>query len=138
MRKGMLLTVPALVVPMFLTGCQTWGPTWSELSGQRYNVTIPNRRPAIIDQVDRQGAFPDPNMIKVDPGMHRLVVQGPAPGWPGGPPLHVMELSVEPCKRYYINAQFENTITQAWTPVVDFVEPIGDCVVPGSAKAVAK
>jgi hypothetical protein len=138
MRKLMLLTVPALVAPMFLTGCQTWGPTWSELTGARYNVTIVNRRPAIIDRVNDQGSFPDPNLIKVEPGEKRLVVQGPAPGWSGGPPLHVMMLNVEPCKRYYINAQFENTITQAWTPVVDFVEPIGDCVVPGAPKAAAK
>jgi len=134
MRKLSWLMVPAVLAPTFLTGCQTWGPTWSELTGQRYNVTIPNRRPAIIDRVNDQGAFPDPNLIKVEPGEKRLVVQGPAPGWAGGPPLHVMMLNVEPCKRYYINAQFENTITQAWTPVVDFVEPIGGCLVPGAAK----
>ena len=133
MRKLLLLTVPALLAPTFLAGCQTWGPTWSELTGARYNVTIANRRPAFIDRVDDQGAFPNPNLIRVEPGEHRLVVQGPAPGWTGGPPLHVMMLKVEPCKRYYINAQFENTIMQTWTPVVDYVEPIGDCLVPGAA-----
>jgi hypothetical protein len=137
MNKLILLTVPALLAPMFLTGCQTWGPTWSELTGARYNVTIVNRRPAMIDRVDDQGAFPNPNLIKVVPGEHRLVVQGPAPGWAGGPPLHVMMLNVEPCKRYYINAQFANSIAQEWTPVVDYVEGIGDCVVPG-AKTAAK
>ena len=137
MRKLMLLMAPALLAPTLFTGCQTWGPTWSELTGARYNVTIVNRRPAMIDRVDDQGAFPNPNLIKVAPGEHRLVVQGPAPGWAGGPPLHVMMLNVEPCKRYYINAQFATTITQEWTPVVDYVEPIGDCLVPG-AKTAAK
>ena len=137
MRKLTLLMAPALLAPTLLTGCQTWGPTWSEITGARYNVTIVNRRPAIIDRVDDQGAFPNPNLIKVTPGEHRLVVQGPAPGWAGGPPLHVMMLNVEACKRFYINAQFQSTITQEWTPVVDFVEPIGDCLVPG-AKAAAK
>lgn len=132
MRKFLLLMVPALVAPTVLTGCQTWGPTWSELTGQRFNMTIPNRRPAIIDRVDNQGSFVDPNLIRVEPGERRLVVQGPAPGWPGGPPLHVMMLNVEPCKRYYINAQFENTISQNWTPVVDFVEPIAGCTVPAA------
>jgi hypothetical protein len=130
MRKLYLLLAPAVLAPTFLTGCQTWGPTWSELTGQRYNMTITNRRPAIIDRVDNQGSFPDPRMIRVEPGERRLVVQGPAPGWPGGPPLHVMMLKVEPCKRYYINAQFENTVTQAWTPVVDHVESIAGCTVP--------
>lgn len=129
MRKLILLALPALAAPLFLEGCQTWGPTWSEITGQRYNMTIVNRRPAIIDRVDDRGAFPNPNLIKVEPGEHRLVVQGPAPGWPGGPPLHVMMLNVEPCKRYYINAQFDSTIQTQWTPVVDYIETIGDCAV---------
>ena len=132
MRKAMLLAVPALMAPLYLGGCQTWGPTWSELTGQRYNVTIANRRPAIIDQVDSRGAFPDPNVIRIEPGEHRLVIQGPAPGWIGGPPLHVMLLQAEPCMRYYINAQFQNTITQEWKPVVDYVEPIAGCQAPAA------
>ena len=138
MRKLLILAVPALLAPAVLTGCQTWGPTWSELTGARYNVTIPNRRPAIIDRVDDRGAFTNPNRIRVEPGERRLVVQGPAPGWVGGPPLQVMMLNVEPCKLYYINAQFDNTITQTWHPVVDFVESIAGCLVPESAKAGAK
>ena len=68
MRKLTLLLAPVLLAPTLLTGCQTWGPTWSELTGARYNVTIANRRPAIIDRVDDHGAFPNPNLIKVEPG----------------------------------------------------------------------
>ena len=130
MRKSLLLLIPAVVAPLFLEGCQTWGPTWSEVTGQRFNVTITNRRPAMILQVDTQGSFPDPNLIRIEPGELRLVVQGPAPGWAGGPPLHVMMLNAEPCKRYYINAQFANTITQEWTPVIDYVENISGCQLP--------
>jgi hypothetical protein len=129
MRKSYWMLIPALAAPLLLDGCQTWGPTWSEVTGARYNVTIVNRRPAIIDQVDGQGAFPDPRLIRITPGEHRLVVQGPAPGWPGGPPLHVMMLNAEPCKRYYINAQFDTTITQQWTPVIDYVDTIAGCQV---------
>ena len=132
MRKSYWMLMPALAAPLLLDGCQTWGPTWSEVTGQRYNVTITNRRPAMIDMVDNQGAFPDPRLIKITPGEHRLVVQGPAPGWPGGPPLHVMMLNAEPCKRYYINAQFDTTITQQWTPVIDYVEPIAGCQIPAA------
>lgn len=132
MRKSFLMLIPALAAPLFLEGCQTWGPTWSEVTGRRFNVTIPNRRPAVIDRVDNQGSFPDPNLIRIEPGERRLVVQGPAPGWAGGPPLHVMILNAEPCKRYYINAQFATTITQEWTPVIDFVEPIAGCQLPAA------
>jgi hypothetical protein len=132
MRKLPLLLICAAVPVALLEGCQTWGPTWSELTGARYNVTIANRRPAIIDRVDDRGSFPEPNLIKIEPGPHRLVVQGPAPGWVGGPPLHVMMLDAAPCKRYYINAQFTNTITQEWIPVIDFVESIPGCTVPAA------
>jgi len=66
------------------------------------------------------------------PGSDPIVVQGPAPGWPGGPPLHVMMLNAEPCKLYYINAQFDTTITQQWTPVIDYVEQIAGCQVPAA------
>jgi len=132
MRKSYWMLIPAIAAPLLLDGCQTWGPTWSAVTGQRYNMTITNRRPAIIDMVDNQGSFPDPRMIRITPGEHRLVVQGPAPGWPGGPPLHVMMLNAEPCKLYYINAQFDTTITQQWTPVIDYVEQIAGCQVPAA------
>ncbi len=130
MRKTTWLIIPALLGAAALPGCQTWGPTWSELTGQRYNVTIVNRRPTMINMVDNQGAFPDPNVVRVTPGERRIVLQANAPGWPGGPRLEVLHLNVEPCKRYYLNAQFENTISPNWKPVVDFVEPIAGCTVP--------
>jgi hypothetical protein len=129
----MMRKLPLLMIPVLLAGCQTWGPTWSEVTGQKYNVTISNRRPAIIDRVDDQGAFPDPRLIRITPGEHRLVVQGPAPGWPGGPPLHVMMLNAAPCKRYYINAQFENPVAPNWTPVIDYAEDIPGCQLPGKS-----
>ena len=63
MRKSYWMLIPAIAAPLLLDGCQTWGPTWSEVTGQRYNMTITNRRPAIIDMVDNQGSFPDPRLI---------------------------------------------------------------------------
>ncbi len=38
-------------------------------------------------------------------------------------------LDVEPCKRYYINAQFENNVSIDWTPVIDYVDTIAGCKV---------
>ena len=127
MRKSVL------AFALLLGGCQTWGPTWSEVTGYRYTFTELNRRPAIINQIDNQGSFAsDP--IKIEPGLHRLVLQGPTPGWPGGAPLQVYNLDAAPCKRYYINAQFENTITQDWKPVIDYVEPISGCKIVAAQK----
>src|SRR6266542_4467639 len=37
-------TLMLLIAPLALAGCQTIGPTWSELSGDRYyNTTMPDR-----------------------------------------------------------------------------------------------
>jgi hypothetical protein len=123
MRKTILL-----IVPLLLGGCQTWGPTWSELSGKRITKVEMNRLPVIIERVDDQGAFAS-HPIKIEPGKRELVLQGPTPARPGGSVLLPYTLVAEPCKRYYINAQFENPITNSWTPVIDYVEEIAGCKV---------
>src|SRR5881628_1772922 len=98
-----------VLMTLLLGGCQTWGPTWSEITGYRYPsaAAYQFRRPAIVEHVDSQGAFvTDP--IKVEPGTHRIELSAPVPGWRGGSDIKVMTVDMAPCKRYYINAQFEN------------------------------
>jgi hypothetical protein len=34
---------------------------------------------------------------------------------------------MEPCKRYYINAQFVNNVTPDFEPVVSYVEDLTGC-----------
>ena len=82
MRNALL---PVFLLSLVLPGCQTWGPTWSEVSGARYATGEIHqyRRPAIIERVDDQGAFAK-YPVKMEPGTHRIVLGGPAPGWPGG------------------------------------------------------
>ncbi len=123
----------AFSVSLLLTACQTWGPTWSEISGERVSHATANRRPAIIERIDDQGAFAG-HPIRVEPGKRRIVVQGPDFRRPGGGTLQEFDLAVEPCKRYFINAQFDNPIEPSWKPVIDHVEPIAGCLVPAPAK----
>ena len=117
----------AASLTLLIGSCATYGPTWSEISGVRYyNLTALNRRPAIIEKVDGYSSYAS-YPIKLDPGKHEIVVGGPAPRWPGGAALHTMMLDLEPCKRYYLNAQFDNPVERSWKPVVDYVEPIAGC-----------
>jgi hypothetical protein len=122
-----------LVLSLTSSGCAMYGPTWSEVSGERYHHTIMNRRPAIIEKIDGYSSYAQ-YPIKVEPGRHEIVLGGPMPSWPGGPPLHTITLDLEPCKRYYLNAQFNNPVEPKWTPVVDYVESIAGCGVAVASK----
>ncbi|HEX4882760.1 MAG TPA: hypothetical protein VFX05_01400 [Casimicrobiaceae bacterium] len=121
-RTFVLLAAPAL-----LAGCQTWGPTWSEVTGERYHVTVLNRMPTVIEKIDGRSSYPA-RPIKVDPGRRVVELQGvpPTPGWRGT--LQEFVLDAEPCKRYYLNAQFDSRLgVSRWTPVIDEVETIAGC-----------
>lgn len=118
--------ITAALLALSAGGCATYGPTWSEISGNRYHFTTLDRRSAIIEKVDGYSSYVQ-YPIKVEPGPHEIVMQGPAPRWPGGTVLHTMSLELEPCKRYYLNAQFDNPVQPRWTPVIDHVESIAGC-----------
>lgn len=129
-----LIQVAAAVVTLVTAGCQTWGPTWSEVSGSRqYNLTTLYRKPAIIESIDGQSAYPT-YPIKLDPGTHVVKIQGPY-RQPGGGNLDTITINMEPCKRYYVNAQFDNRVRPTFEPVIDYVEDIAGC---GSAVVAAK
>ncbi len=73
-----------------------------------------------------------PHPIKIDARASTCsVVQRPRRRGLGraAPTLQAMQLDVEPCKRYYINAQFDNASVTQWKPVIDYVEPIAGCTV---------
>lgn len=126
MRKTMLV-----LLPLALAGCQSWGPTWSEVSGTRYyNRTELNRAPTVIETVDGRSERPTgyDRSIRIEPGKRLLTLQGVPlrPGWQG----YVKEftLDAQPCQRYYINAQFDGPLVPSdWKPIIDYVEPIAGC-----------
>ena len=128
MRMQVLATA---VVALAATGCQTWGPTWSEVTGIRYNRTIADRWSARVVAVGSESVFSVP--YKVAPGTYTLAVESPRHSGFAGT-IQEMRLTIEPCKRYYINEQYENFIQPKYTPVVDYVEGIAGCTVAVAAK----
>jgi hypothetical protein len=121
-------SIPAAALLFLFAGCQTWGPTWSEITGTRYNRTIADRWQAQIVSVGSNGVSQTP--YKVAPGTYSIGVESPRhDGFAGT--VQEMTLNVEPCKRYYINAQFSGPIGPNWSPVVDYVESIAGCKVGG-------
>ena len=62
------------------------------------------------------------------PGSDEVVVVASFPhaGFPGGRQEEFV-LDIEPCKRYYLNAQFESNLSPRFEIVVDQVETIPGC-----------
>jgi hypothetical protein len=103
---------------------EKWGPTWSELTGTRYFRATMNRAPAIIKSVDGRN-YTD-RIVKIEPGKRMVVVQSPPRKGFQGANKH-MTMDIAPCKRYYINAQFDSSVGPEWKPVVAYVESIPGC-----------
>jgi len=137
-RIAMLATGAAALA--VLTGCQTWSPPYSEISGSRYTRANLDRFPTFINAVDGRNPGPrlgygrDASYYRVDPGAHVIALQAvnPTPNWVSGINRQEATLTIEPCKRYYINAQFDNRLLADWKPVVDYVEPIAGCGAGGA------
>ena len=124
--KGMVV-VALCATSMVSARPAKWGPTWSELSGERYSRVAKNTFHAIVKSVD--GRHYTDKVVKVEPGVHRVVVQSPnRKGFHGSD--EAMELTIEPCVRYYINAEFENSVGAAWKPVIAYKERVPGCKLP--------
>jgi hypothetical protein len=119
-----------MLAPAANAALEKWGPTWSEVTGNRWSKAQMNREPAIIKQVD--GRHKTDRIVKVEPGKHEVVVQSPMrKGFQGSDVT--LALDFEPCKRYYINAQFESGTGPDWKPVMAYVEKVPGCKLPDAA-----
>ena len=126
--RNRLLCLAVAAAAASVAGCQTWGPTWSELSGARYTAAVPDRREAILIRAgdDTIGSV---TPYKLAPGKYQIQLQSPEHNRFRGS-IKTMSLDVEPCRRYYLNAQFDNPVSPDWKPVVDYVESIAGCKAP--------
>ncbi|HEY1325624.1 MAG TPA: hypothetical protein VGI14_01710 [Casimicrobiaceae bacterium] len=103
------------------------GPTWSEITGAQYTRTKLNRMQGIVKDIDGEDTLK--KVTKIRPGDHVIRLQSPTRKGSSGSDQNV-KLTVEPCKRYYLNAQFASSVGKDWEPVVDHVESIPGCKMP--------
>ncbi len=104
-----------------LHGCAT-SPATSQLIGERYFVTAIDTYPVSIASVDGSSSTLTPRLV--EPGTRRLLLRGP-PGGAGVSAVETFMLDVKPCTRYYIVAVKANPLDTAFTPKVDFEQPLG-------------
>jgi len=109
-------------------GQATCWPAWSEVTGVRYHKSIADRVPVRIVGVGGELLLVAP--YHVPPGAHRIVLESSRHGgFPGT--IQYFELQLEPCYRYYLNAQFDGPVGPDWRLVVDATETIPNCPLPG-------
>jgi hypothetical protein len=124
--KRAILFAGMLIAAADVQAAAKWGTTWSEISGNLYSKAQMNVTAATIKQID--GKHETKKIVKAEPGRHTVVVASPMrKGFAGSDTTVDMEL--EPCKRYYVNAQFESGGGTDWKPVVAMVETIPGCKV---------
>ena len=126
-----LVVLAAMAAAAQALALEKIGPTWSEVTGQRYTRTTMNRMQAIVKSVD--GDDTTFKVTKITPGDRLVRLQSPSrKGFQGTD--QELRLTVEPCKRYYLNAQFASSVSRDWQPVIDHVETIPGCKPGGASK----
>ena len=121
----------ALVAMATLAGCASTDYHYSQLVGKRYFRAPIDTYDVAIVRVDGKDTILRP--VPVDPGVRKIVVQGP-PGGAGGQGLQrEISLDVRPCTRYYLVAVRPNRLASEFDVRVDYQEPVGGCTPPAAS-----
>ncbi len=117
----------ALLAAALLAGCAS-GEPFSYIQGQRWSTVQMNTFDVIVIRVDDKDVVQHGHEpIRIDPGEHQIVVQGPrTAGFPYGE-QRTLALDVKPCTRYWLEAKKDNALSQDFVPRVNYTEPIAGC-----------
>src|SRR5690348_5756362 len=109
--SSILATATLCVVA--LAACASTDYHYSQLYGQRYYKTPLDTYPVTIVRVDGKDTTLRP--VLVDPGLHRVTVQGPPGGASRLGEEREFALDVRPCTRYYLVAIRDNRLESDFT-----------------------
>jgi hypothetical protein len=124
--KKILSLLFILAAVLAATACETY-KTFSQLDGYRWSKVDINTFDVIIISVDDTSYVQRGLPVMVEPGPHKIVVQGPPTrGFPQGQ-LRTLALDVKPCTRYWLEARKQNSVQQDFEPAVNYEERISGC-----------
>jgi hypothetical protein len=130
----MRFLLPLSAVVVLLAGCAT-SDTFSYIQGQRWKKAELNTFDVTVIRVDdkdyiQHGYQP----IRIEPGLHKIVVQGPPTAGFRFGEQRTLTLDVKPCTRYWLEAKKANALSQDFEPRVNYEEPISGCGAPIAKK----
>src|SRR5204863_10193051 len=114
MKIKSLFVVAAIAA---LAGCAT--QPFSQLDGYRWNKVTLNTFDVTIISVDGEHYIQRGVPIMVAPGQHKIVVQGPRTVAATTGTQRTLDLNVEPCTRYWLEARKVNPLMQDFEPAVN-------------------
>jgi hypothetical protein len=124
----LLARAAALIGVVALAACASTDYHYSQLYGKRYYRAPIDTYPVSIVRVDGHDTLTRP--VLVDPGVRKVVVQGPPGGTGGIGAEREISLNVSPCTRYYLVAVKENRLASDFAVRVEYQEPVGGCTPP--------
>ena len=111
-----------------LTACASTDYHYSQVVGKRWNRAPIDTYDVTILSVD--GKDTPYREVLVDPGVRKIVVQGPSGGTRSFGDQREISLDVRPCTRYYLVAVRPNRLASDFEIRVDYEEPLGGCTPP--------
>ncbi len=121
--KRVSILLPAAAA--LLTGCASYG--YSQIDGYRWSKVELNTFDVTVISVDGEHYLQRATPVLVDPGPRKIVVQGPPTAGFRFGEQRTLELNVEPCTRYWLEAKKANSLSQDFEPRVNYKEPIAGC-----------
>ena len=100
---------------------------FAQLDGYRWSKVGLNTFDVTIISVDGEHYVQRGVPIMITPGQHKIVVQGPPTAGFRFGEQRTLDLNVEPCTRYWLEARKENSLQQNFEPAVNYQEPISGC-----------
>ena len=126
MKTKRLLAVAAVAAIGITAGCATTQP-FSQLDGYRWNKAGLDTFDVTIISVDGEHYIQRGTPIMISPGSHKIIVQGPPTAGFRTGAQKTLDLNVEPCTRYWLEARKQNALQQDFTPAVNYSDRISGC-----------
>jgi len=123
MKTKTLLVLAAIAA---IAGCATNQP-YAQLDGYRWSKVGLNTFDVTIISVDGEHYVQRGVPIMITPGQHKIIVQGPPTAGFRYGEQRTLDLNVEPCTRYWLEARKQNSLQQTFEPAVNYQESISGC-----------